>query len=184
MPGYTYADYVKAIVEYGSANGYPVIRFDRIGASDDYYSDGIHPNNAGHAAMAAKMCDQIGVPFASGEFHQTPTIDHYREGFITYNAKYRSYTNNSNFVVKAHKQGKLVCLSGLAEPNGAISTDLIVGTLPIGLRPVDTDVFTVASSNSGPVSIVIKRDGTINVLVVPTTFISFTGVSFVIRSIS
>lgn len=182
LPGYSYADYVKAIVEYGSANGYPVIRFDRIGASNAYYADGIHPNNAGHAAMAAKMCDQVGVPFAYGEFHQTPTIDHYREGEITYNAKYKDYLDLASVRVKAHKQGRIIIMSGIAEPNGATGADLIIGTLPKGMRPVDGDIYTVASANSGPVSIVIKRDGTVNVKAVPTGWISFTGVSFVIRS--
>lgn len=181
MPGYTYADYVKAIVGYGSANNCQVIRFDRIGASDAYYADGVHPNDAGHAAMAAKMCDQIGVPFAYGEFHQTPTIDHYREGDVTYNAKYRSYANNSAFQVRCHKQGRLLMMSGLAEPNGAISTDLTVGLVPIGFGPILTDIYTVADTGTGPVEVVIKRDRTINVKVVPTGFISFTGVSFILR---
>ena len=181
LTGYVYTDYVKAIVEYGSANNYPVIRFDRIGASDAYYADGIHPNNAGHAAMAAKMCDQIGVPFAYGEFHQTPTLDHYREADIAYNAKYRSYTNNSTFQVRCHKQGRLLMMSGLAEPNGAISTDLVVGLVPIGFGPILTDIFTVADTNTGPAEVVIKRDRTINVKSVPTGWISFTGVSFILR---
>lgn len=181
LTGYTYADYVKAIVEYGTNNGYPIIRFDRIGASNAYYSDGIHPNNAGHAAMAAKMCDTMVVPYAYGEFHQTPTIDHYREGDVTYNAKYRNYTNNSTFQVRCHKQGRLLMMSGLAEPNGAISTDLIVGKVPIGFGPILTDIFTVADTNTGPAEVVIKRDRTINVKVVPTGWISFTGVSFILR---
>lgn len=182
LPGYTYADYVKAIVEYGSANNYPVIRFDRIGASNAYYSDGIHPNTAGHAAMAAKMCDTMVVPYAYGEFHQTPTIDHYREANIVYNAKYKDYLDLATVRVKAHKQGRIIIMSGIAAPNGATGADLIIGTLPKGMRPVDGDIYTVASSNSGPVSIVIKRDGTVNVLAVPSVWISFTGVSFVIRS--
>lgn len=182
LPGYTYSDYVKAIVEYGSVNGYPIIRFDRIGASNAYYSDGIHPNNAGHAAMTAKMCDTMGVPYAYGEFHQTPTIDHYREANIVYNAKYKDYSDLTSLRVKAHKQGRIIVMSGIAAPNGATGADLIIGTLPKGMRPVDSDVFTVASTNSGPVSIIIKRDGTVNVLAVPSIWISFTGVSFVIRS--
>ncbi|RAJ06415.1 SGNH/GDSL hydrolase family protein [Aeromonas salmonicida] len=182
LPGYIYADYVKAIVEYGSANGYPVIRFDRIGASNAYYADGIHPNNAGHAAMTANMCETMGVPYAYGEFHQTPTIDHYREADIVYNAKYKDYSDLTSLRVKAHKQGRLLMMSGMAAPNGATGADLIIGTLSKGMRPVDADVYTVASTNSGPVSIVIKRDGTVNVLAVPSAWISFTGVSFVIRS--
>lgn len=182
LPGYTYADYVKAIVEYGSANGYPVIRFDRIGASNAYYADGIHPNNAGHAAMAAKMCDTMVVPYAYGGFHQTPTIDHYREADIVYNPKYKDYLDLAAVRVKAHKQGRIIIMSGIAAPNGATVADLIIGTLPKGMRPVDGDIYTVASSNAGPVSIVIKRDGTVNVSAVPSAWISFTGVSFVIRS--
>lgn len=182
IPGYTYGDYVKAIVEYGSANGYIVVRFDRIGASNAYYADGVHPNNAGHAAMTAKMCSTMGLPFNYGEFHQTPTLDHYREADIIYNAKYKTYADLASLQVKAHKQGRILIMSGMAAPNGATGADLIVGTLPKGMRPVDGDIYTVASTNSGPVSIVIKRDGTINLSAVPSIWISFTGVSFVLRS--
>jgi len=64
--GFTYDDYVAAIVDFAIAGGYSLIRYDKTALSQApyfYYSDGLHPDKNGHEIMAKAFCDAIGVPY-------------------------------------------------------------------------------------------------------------------------
>lgn len=63
---YTHEDYRDAILDYAETKGFSVIRYDQtiLGkAPYSYYSDGLHPNSAGHGIYAAKLCDWMQTPY-------------------------------------------------------------------------------------------------------------------------
>lgn len=63
--GYTYADYVEAIVGFAKSVGMGVIRNDVsiLNIRPDLFIDGVHPDNDGHRVMAKNACDTLGIAF-------------------------------------------------------------------------------------------------------------------------
>lgn len=62
-PGYTYNDYVKAIVAFGAQNNVAVIRVDRtvLGNANVMLFDGVHPLPIGNMVLAQATCSTLGV---------------------------------------------------------------------------------------------------------------------------
>lgn len=57
-PGYSYFDYVDAI-----KNAFPLHRLIDLNIPSLPYSDGVHPNDAGHIAIARRISEVLGIPF-------------------------------------------------------------------------------------------------------------------------
>ncbi|WP_394294613.1 SGNH/GDSL hydrolase family protein [Aeromonas rivipollensis] len=57
-PGYTYFDYVDAI-----KNAFPLHQLIDLNIPSLPYVDGVHPNDAGHIAIARRMSEALGIPF-------------------------------------------------------------------------------------------------------------------------
>lgn len=57
-PGYTYFDYVDAI-----KNAFPLHKLIDLNIPSLPYFDGVHPNDAGHIAIARRMSEALGIPF-------------------------------------------------------------------------------------------------------------------------
>ena len=63
---YSHENYRDAILDYAESKGFGVIRYDQTILGDapySYYSDGLHPNSAGHGIYAAKTCEFLQVPY-------------------------------------------------------------------------------------------------------------------------
>jgi lysophospholipase L1-like esterase len=189
--GYTYQNYVDAIVSFAQANNYGMIRND-IGdlSNSTHYADGVHPDSLGHLVMAQTVCAAFGIPLndyiktaqtasetaaaaaaalVAGFF--TPIV-----ADITMNSTWRPFGNVTANRGMVMKQSNLVVqISGIVEPNGSVST--VVGTLPAAYRPTRS-VFFVCSTNAGPVSAYIDTSGNINLGAVPTTWLSLESVTF------
>ena len=182
LSGYTYQDYANAIIEFADANGYSVIRFDNIGVDDGFYADGIHPDDAGHSALCAQACTQLGIPNNSGEFCDAITCEPYREQNLVYSGTWRNFLGLSSMQVKAQKIGRIVHLSGLADCNGTASLE--IGTLPIGVRPRTNDAYLCCITSTGPAQLKIGTNGKVTVLSAPTganSFVSLCGLSYLIK---
>ncbi|MDB5032250.1 hypothetical protein, partial [Mucilaginibacter sp.] len=62
--GYTYQDYVKAIVDFATTNGYALVRYDltQMGTGNTaYLADNEHPNNAGYTILASAWGSTLGI---------------------------------------------------------------------------------------------------------------------------
>jgi len=57
-PGYTYFDYVDAI-----KSAFPLHKLIDLNIPALPYGDGVHPNDAGHIAIARRMSEALGIPF-------------------------------------------------------------------------------------------------------------------------
>ena len=172
--GYTYYDYVDAIVEYAYANGYGVIRNDKsaLSRATSYYGDGVHPDNYGHRIMAQTFCDALGVSYNPYIRTVTPTtVD--SQAAIVYNSTWGSF---ASIPAQAHINGNIVTLSGIVQPNGSVSTTL--GALPAGFRPLSRTIYLVGRSDAGPVGLSIDISGNIILSAVPATWFSLEGISF------
>lgn len=61
--GYTYFDYVNALINYANTNGVAIIRHDvsNINGRASLFNDGVHPNDMGHRILAKNICDTLGI---------------------------------------------------------------------------------------------------------------------------
>lgn len=175
-PGVAYQDYVDAIVEFAFANQHGLIRNDKsiLSRSPAYYADGIHPNADGHRIMAQVFCESFGIKFNPYRRLALP----FGSTVVPPIAPWGAFSGNPALTLHATKQGNVLTLSGILQPNGASSTDS--ATLPIGMRPVGRTCFLLGRDNVGPVLVSILPSG---VITAPTTssWVSFEGVSFVIN---
>lgn len=189
--GYTYDDYVKAIVEFARSNQHALVRHDKstlgIGNSA-YYSDGVHPNNAGHAVAAKNLCDTMGVMLNPNTKGSSGLISPPKELInivisttvdIVMNDTWRAFTNNAAFAAKATKQNNVLFLSGIVEKNGSTSTT--VGTLPVGYRPAGRNTYVISRNDAGVTTIDISSGGVITVSALPTTWLSLENIALVIN---
>lgn len=178
---YTYADYVLAIEDYARTNSATLIRHDMSAVSyAGMYADGVHPNDYGHLVMAKAACDVYGVQINPYINSVTTYNTNNLQANITYNSTWRSFTNNTLYRVMAtyNSQQNSVQLSGIAEPNGSVSTT--VGTLPSGYRPVGRTCYFTARSDAGAALLSIDTSGNIVLTTVPGTWFSFEGVNFTV----
>ena len=181
--GYTYLDYVDAIVAFAKANGHTLIRHDKsilgqgLGA---FYYDGVHPNNIGHQIAARNICDVLEVPVNGNQKgalgYIAPPVELMNLLYgtsvnITMNSTWRALSNNVQYTAKARKVGKVVYLSGAVEPNGSVSQ--IIGTLPAGYYPGTRGTYIATRDNAGIANFLIDASGVITLsTAVPSTWVS------------
>lgn len=179
--GYTYSDYVVAILAYCRENGHQVIRYDQTVLRTDtsLYVDGVHPNAEGHLVMAEKLCGVLGVPVNYYIRTTVPSFDNETREAITYNDTWGAFTGSSSFDAVAHKNGNIVHLSGIIQPNASSATQ--IGTLPSGYRPVGRTVYLSGRDNSGYETITITSAGAVSVGSASLTWLSLEGISFPIE---
>jgi lysophospholipase L1-like esterase len=179
--GVTHAEYVNALEDYARTNNVTLIRHDRSALSyGNLYSDGLHPNSQGHRIMAKNVCDTLGITFnpylktALNDFQFNNQID------VPYNSTWRSFSNASANRVVATRVGNDVKLSGIAEPNGSVSTTIAV--LPAGYRPVGRTCFYTGRSDVGTFAAGLSIDTSGNIIcaAVPASWFSLEGISFTI----
>lgn len=176
---YTYADYVLAFENYARTNSATLIRHDMSAVSyAGMYADGVHPNDYGHLVMAESACSVYGVNLNPYINSVTTYNTNNLQTNITYNSTWRSFLNDPLYRVVAtyNSQQNSVQLSGIAEPNGSVSTT--VGNLPAGYRPVGRTCYFTSRSDSGAALLSIDTFGNIVLSVVPGTWFSFEGVNF------
>jgi hypothetical protein len=168
-----YDEYVYKIIEYCKQNNYQMFRLDKSGLSSGiYYSDDLHPNNTGHTIEAQEVCKTLGIPW---NLYRHANVTE-QLGEITYNSPWTSFTNIS-FTIKADLQKNTIVYSGITQPNGSINP--LIGTMPVGYRPVGRDAFLNVSTQSG-VSQQVKIEDTGQITLQGTLtsdWISFEGVS-------
>lgn len=116
-PGTTYNDYVEAIK--GAIDASKWIDLNIYGLP---YSDGVHPTDAGHIAIARRICDGLGVPFDV----ETPQL-----------RRTEKLTGASPVIIENGYVSRDVhgvkLLAGRVLPNGA-GTNLLA-TIPNAYRP-------------------------------------------------
>ena len=181
--GYTYLDYVDAIVAFAKANGHALIRHDKSilgqGLSTFYY-DGVHPNDIGHQIAARNICDVLEVPVNGnmkgpvGYIQPPAELMNLLYGTsvnITMNSTWRALSNNTAYTAKARLVGNVVYLSGAVEPNGSVSQ--IIGTLPAGYHPTTRGTYIATRDNAGTANFLIDTSGNITLSTsVPATWVS------------
>ena len=184
----TYYQYVDAIVSWCRANNVSVLRLDKtqLNRVDGRFLavDGLHPNTFGHRMIAKEYCRALGIlfnPFVNTSAYNQGQAAEARV-LIPYNSTWRAFTNNPTFNIVAHRNGNLVTLSGIAEPNGSVSTT--IGTLPAGWVPVNrnVDLTCQVSAPQGQAHVRINSTGTIVLDAVPSTSASLEGLTFAINS--
>lgn len=174
-PGVNYEDYVAAIFNFAKSNGHGLLRHDQsiLSRKTEFYSDGVHPSDAGHRAMAKTVCDALGItldPYVrttlpAGEVQaDIPMLD-----------TWGAYTGSAALRGKSHRDGNWVMLSGIIQPNGSTSLDSCA--LQPNFRPVGRTCYMVARSNTGPIGIQIGVDGKITLSSIPAWF-SLEGLAF------
>lgn len=166
-----YSEYRNVVYEVGKEFNVPVVDlFDLDLDGRNFYDDGIHPDDAGHQAIALLLKDKLGIEVGL----RPQGYDKDRRN-IEYNDDWGDF---SGIPAKAHKVGNVIHLSGLADPN--TSTSLMIGTLPSGFRPEGREVFTTALINSGVIDVQIATNGNITLGSLPSSWAALDGVTFVI----
>ena len=181
--GYTYFDYVDAIVAFAKANGHALIRHDKsiLGQGlNAFYYDGVHPNDIGHQIATRNICDVLEVPVngnqkgAPGYIFPPAELANLLYGTsvnIAMNSTWRALSNNAAYTAKARLVGKVVYLSGAVEPNGSVSQ--VIGTLPAGYHPTARGTYIATRDNAGIANFLIDASGVITLsTAVPSTWVS------------
>lgn len=114
---------------------------------------------------------------------------------LTLDADWSQYSSGFAPPVAA-RQGSTVVLQGLAKRDANPTNDDVIGTLDVGMRPVDTVIFVVAGRNStagggmhggtgdGPFRVDVHEDGTVEVQDIGATgtgtgvWVSLAGIAF------
>lgn len=186
--GYVYADYVNAIVDFARSNGHGLLRHDQsiLSRSNDYYSDGVHPNNFGHRVMAQTVCEALGIvldPYVRTTVPTELSVEVAAQlagsqAEIVMNGTWGPFTGSSSLRAKSHLLGNTVVLSGIVAPNGSASTT--IGTLPAGYRPSGRTCYLIGRSDAGAVPLSIAPEGVIVLAAVPSSWFSLEGITFAV----
>ena len=176
----SYDEYINKIVGFCDTNGHQVLRLDKTVLSKfpaDYTIDSIHPNDEGHAIEAKAICDAIEVPYNRFDYRRvTNSAPRPINVDVTYNDAW-GFFNSEPFTVKVQVEGNMVSLSGLAQPNGSVST--MVATTPVGFRPTRATFLTVTTS-VGTTTLTWNTSGTL-VIGAIASWVSFENINLVLN---
>jgi lysophospholipase L1-like esterase len=164
----TYDNYVRAIIELADKYDASVIDYRDVDLSPNLYADGVHPNSGGHSVMAGYLMSKFKIPSSrqSGSLAAT--------GQPTFNDTWGDFSSGSE--VRFIKRGNIVYLTGLAMPNGSSATTIL--TVPSGFSPSGRNIFISVATDSGSGTLTVHSSGTISIDSVPTTWVSFDGISY------
>jgi lysophospholipase L1-like esterase len=185
--GYTYFDYVDAIVAFAKANGHALVRHDKsiLGQGlNAFYADGVHPNNTGHQIAARNICDLLEVPVngnVKGSYGYISVPAEFigqlsgSQANITMNSTWGPASGNSAYAAKARKVGKMVYLSGLIQANGSVAA--LIGTLPSGYFSPTKGVYTLIRDSTANRTLFIDTSGAMTIDAVAGTWLSLENVA-------
>jgi hypothetical protein len=127
--------------------------------------------------MAQNVCNVLGIPY--NNFLKTAIGDGQfnNQTDIPYNSTWGNYLASTANRVIATRVGNQVTLSGIAQPNGSVSTT--VATLPAGFMPGAPSRHLTCMTDGGAVHLTITN-GALILPSVPTVWASFDGVTFTI----
>ena len=168
--GFTHADYVTAITDFCSSNGVQCIRFDDIDlAGLNLLSDGVHPNDYGHALYFRKLAESLGIPAVS--YVDDMQKDEPSSGGVTFNSTWGTFLNDNGSIPRWHRVGNVAYLSGAVQPNGSTSTTMF--TIPAEIRPLLRNVNCMGFNNTGAAQVSVLSNGNVAVVSVPSLYMSF-----------
>lgn len=182
---YTWEEYAEAIINYAFSNGITLIRHDKSALNGGAYTtDGLHPNDIGHKIFCETTCEALRVKYdaywKNQDFSEAQSIPMTRsDALVTMNGTWGTYSGVLGFTPQVSKVNGNLLLSGVAIPNGSVSTT--IGNLPAGFRPSAQDRYVHVATNvstgtpgSAVLKIAITGDLVLNA--VPTTDVSLDGV--------
>tara|TARA_R110000822_G_scaffold5332_3_gene22795 strand:+ start:1104 stop:3068 length:1965 start_codon:yes stop_codon:yes gene_type:complete len=176
----SYNEYINKIVGFCDTNGHQVLRLDKTVISkfpDNYTIDGIHPNDEGHAIEAKLICDAINVPYNRFDYRRVAnSAPKPINADVTYNDTWGDFSSSA-FAVKVQVEGNILSLSGIAQPNGSVSTTVAV--LPVGFRPL-RNAFVVVKTSTGIIGATINTTGNVDVDSV-APWVSFENINLVLN---
>ena len=187
LSGYTYEDYVDAIVAYATTNNYALIRHDQSVLGDGtaaFYSDGVHPNSTGHTVAARNICRTLGIPVTGYIKNAYNTASPPAEVTALLNGTqvnipmadtWGPASGNAAYTAKARKVGSVVYLSGLIQPNGSAITTVAV--LPNGYFSTAKGAYVLTRNSVGVQNLFIDTGGAISVDAIAGTWVSLENIA-------
>ncbi|KHA77509.1 hypothetical protein NC77_17915 [Janthinobacterium lividum] len=190
IAGYTYTDYVNAIVDFCEIRGFAMVRGDRsLNSTGRYYADKVHPNADGSRIRARSFCQALGVkydPYFKGAASDDlayqaifPRGINYFVAKPAFTAPWNNFSNSVPLGPSCQYYLNTLVFSGLIAPFGATGRTICKFDIPA----LAADRYFAASSNGGMTRLILTKDGFLKLAdgeVIPSTYISLDNVSLLV----